>query len=289
MTRINRAIELLEQGQPIYYAGAGEQSFAGGVKAAQTHADYLCYEMEHAPFNVDRLNDYMRGLIEGGPTRSGHRTPAVVVTLPTDGTDETVIRANAWMVKQILATGVHGIILCHAESPAAVRALIESVRYPFHRVGVGAGLGEGRRGSGGQGQAASVWGVSVDEYLERADVWPLNPRGEVFIGLKIEDRRALTNVEETLAVPGIAFAEWGPGDMSMSLGFASYQQSVGSHEMNEARARVFAACRAHNVAFLDGVQPDTVVDFIKEGGRVGLGTPETLEIGRRYTGRTMPW
>ena len=38
MARVNRAIELLEQGQPIYYSGAGELSYEGGVKASQTWA-----------------------------------------------------------------------------------------------------------------------------------------------------------------------------------------------------------------------------------------------------------
>ena len=50
MARVNRAIELLEQGQPIYYTGAGEASYDGGVKAAQTWADFLTFEMEHAIF-----------------------------------------------------------------------------------------------------------------------------------------------------------------------------------------------------------------------------------------------
>src|SRR5262249_60751485 len=83
--RINRAIELLAQGQPIYYAGSHEGtegSFEQGVKDAQTWADYISYDMEHAPFDVKGLADYMRGLVQGGPTRSGHRTPAVSVNVP---------------------------------------------------------------------------------------------------------------------------------------------------------------------------------------------------------------
>ena len=60
--------------------------------------------------------------------------------------------------------------------------------------------------------------MSVDEYLDKAEPWPLNPDGELMLGLKIENRRALVNVEVTTRVPGISFAEWGPGDMSMSYG-----------------------------------------------------------------------
>jgi hypothetical protein len=43
MPRINKAIELLEQGQPIYYTGAEERSFEGGVKDSRTWADYIAY------------------------------------------------------------------------------------------------------------------------------------------------------------------------------------------------------------------------------------------------------
>src|SRR5215471_2347106 len=105
---INRAIELLEQGQPIYYTGSHsgtDGSFEQGRKDALTWADYISYDMEHAPFDVQGLREYMRGLAAGGPTKSGHRTPAVIVNVPVNGTDEAVVRANAWMFQQVLATG----------------------------------------------------------------------------------------------------------------------------------------------------------------------------------------
>jgi hypothetical protein len=34
----------------------------------------------------------MRGLVDGGPTPSGHRTPAVIVTLPAPAVDEATMR-----------------------------------------------------------------------------------------------------------------------------------------------------------------------------------------------------
>ncbi|MBI3973942.1 MAG: hypothetical protein HY332_21905 [Chloroflexi bacterium] len=285
--RINRAIELLEQGQPIYYTGAAEHSYEGGRNAAHTWADYISYEMEHGIWDLGALDAFMRGLVDGGPTRSGHRTPAVIVTLPTDGTSEEVMRANAWMVKQVLARGVHGILLCHAETPGAVRAFVESARYPFAKPAEG--LGDGRRGSGGQGSAARIWGVSAAEYLQKADVWPLNPEGEILLGLKIENKRALANVEASTSVPGIGFAEWGPGDMGMSLGFTDRHDPPYPPEMQQARARVLAACKAAGIAFLNQVRPHTVVDMIAEGVLIGAGGQEAAEIGRKHTGRTMPW
>src|SRR5438128_5593381 len=289
--RINKAVELLAQGQPIYYVGVEDRGYAGGKAAAQTWADYITYEMEHGPFDVSRLLDFMRGLVDGGPTPSGHRTPAVIVTLPVTGADEQSFRANSWMVSQVLATGVHGILLCHAESPGAVQAFVESTRYPFVTVGLDRGLDVGRRGSGGQAQAAAIWGLEVGDYLKRADPWPLNPQGELLLGLKIENVRALANAESTTAVPGIAFAEWGPGDMGMSLGFADAHDPPYPAEMLAARARVLAACKANNLAFLEMVTPDNVIDQIANGVMIGAGKQAgaAAEIGRRHTRRALPW
>ena len=126
--------------------------------------------MEHAPYDVKGLAEYMKGLVAGGPTKSGHRTPAVIVNVPVNGIDEAAVRANAWMFSQVLATGVHGIMLTHADTPGAIRAFVEMSRLPIHHEGVGKGrLDEGRRGAHGSPTAASIWGVSVQEYEDRAD------------------------------------------------------------------------------------------------------------------------
>ena len=280
--RINRAIELLGQGQPIYYTGSHEGtdgSFEQGVKDAQTWADYISYDMEHAPFDVKGLAEYMKGLAKGGPTKSGHRTPAVIVNVPVNGTDEATVRANAWMFHQVLATGVHGILLCHADAPGAVRAFVEAVRFPANG---------GRRGVHGNPTAARIWGVSADDYAEKADTWPLNPKGELLLGLKLEDKYALENAEANSNVPGIAFAEWGPGDMAFSLGVKNGPGPMPA-PMQQARAKVLAATRANKIFFLNSMSADNVVDMIKEGVMIGSANQQAAEIGRKYSKRTMPW
>ena len=51
--------------------------------------------MEHIPWDLKGLGEFMRGLVDGGPMASGHRTPPMLVSLPTDDTSEEVMRANA--------------------------------------------------------------------------------------------------------------------------------------------------------------------------------------------------
>src|SRR6202166_814056 len=169
---INRAIELLERGQPIYYTGSHSGTvgtFEQGKQDAQTWADYISYDMEVAPYDIAGLSAYMQGLAAGGPTRTGHRIPTVIVNVAVRGTDEATVRANSWVFEQVLATGVHGILLCHATTAGAVRALVEAVRYPNRMQGVGQnGLQEGRRGAHGGSTAAKIWGVSSEEYVRTA-------------------------------------------------------------------------------------------------------------------------
>src|SRR5258705_13724030 len=79
----------------------------------------------------------MGGLVEGGPTRSGHHTPAIIVEAPVNGTDAANVRFNAWQFRQILGRGVRGILLCQAESAGGGRAVFVSCRDSPHSPGGG--------------------------------------------------------------------------------------------------------------------------------------------------------
>lgn len=311
--RVNRAIALLQAGQAIYYAGhhAGHVlTFDQGREDAATWADYLNIGMEHGAFDVAGLAEYLRGLVAGGPTRSGHRTPAVIVEAPVNGTDEANVRHNAWQFRQLLGRGVHGILLCQAETAGAARAFVEACRYPHQRAGVdpalpsplermaGAALpapqpghlGPGTRGRGSEATAAPVWGVPEQDYFRLCDPWPLNPEGELLLGVKIESPEGVARCEEILAVPGLGFAEMGPGDLGLSLlGRTALQLSPYPPAMQAARNRVFAACRANGLAFLEVGTPETIAARLDEGVRVIAGGREdTARVGRAHQRRAMP-
>lgn len=285
--RLNKAIELLEMGEPVYFIVA-RGGYDEGKQAAQTWADAICYDMEHSPLNLTGLDAFMHGLVDGGPTKSGHRTPAVIPQLPVGGWDEATMQASYWMFHQVLDTGAHGIYLCHAGDPGAIRIMVRSTRYPFNHMGVGPECLEGRRGAGGERNAAKSWGIPVRDYLQKADVWPLNPDGELLHAIKCEDKFALANCEKSCAVPGIGFVEWGPSDMSMSLGIPLVPE-FGPIEMRRARARVLAAAKANNLHFLNSANPDNIEAQIQEGVKVFLCSQAAAEKGRAFTKRTMPW
>jgi 4-hydroxy-2-oxoheptanedioate aldolase len=275
-----------------------------------TWADYINVGMEHGAFDMTGLAEYMDGLVSGGPTRSGHRTPAVIVEAPVNGTDAANVRFNAWQFRQILGRGVHGILLCQAESADAVRAFVESCRYPFQLAGVDPALpspperlagktrpanasvgrlGIGTRGRGSEPTAAAAWGLSQDDYMQRCDPWPLNPKGELLLGVKLESPEGVANCEAILDVPGLGFAEMGPGDLSLSLGYTTIPRDPYPPEMKAARDRILAACRKRKLAFLEGCTPENIAARIGEGVRVVAGhREETAKAGRAHQQRTMP-
>jgi 4-hydroxy-2-oxoheptanedioate aldolase len=309
--RINRAIELLAQDQAIYYVGAHTGhvlTAAQGIADSGTWADYINVGMEHGAFDMTGLAEYLKGLVDAGSTRSGHRAPTVIVEAPVNGIDEQHVRFNAWQFRQILGRGAHGILLCQAETAGAARAFVESCRYPHHLEGVdkslptplerlkgapqrasGAGLGVGTRGRGSEATAAAIWGVTPAEYMELCDPWPLNPKGELLLGVKLESPEGIAHCEEILATPGLGFAELGPGDLSLALGYKEMPRDKYPPEMAEARERVLAACRKNGIAFLEIGTPENIKTKLDQGVRVFAGhSEEAARIGRAHQRRTMP-
>src|SRR5882762_7581922 len=197
---ISRCVELLGQDQAIYYDGPHSGhvlTHAQGRIDAGTWADYMNVGMEHGCFDMAGLAEYMRGMVDAGPTRSGHRTPTVIVEAPVNGIDAAHVRYNAWQFRQILGRGVHGILLCQAETADAVRAFVESCRYPHNTIGVDPGIP--------------------------------SPMARMEGAIRAKD-----------------------GDLGLALGYVAVPRRPYPPEMQQARAKVFGACRKRGIAFLEG-------------------------------------
>jgi 4-hydroxy-2-oxoheptanedioate aldolase len=310
--RINKMIELLEAGQPVYDLSVSDAGYEEGKKLAQTHNDLIQYQMEHGPFDPNKLRQFMKGLVDGGPTKSGHRTPTVIVTLPVLGLDEASVKVNHWVIEQVLSAGVHGLMLCHARNAEAVRMFVASARYQFERPdlkGADKGIPEGLRGSGSQGYASQIWGITGTQYVEKADPWPMNPNGELLLSLKMEDKYALANIDTITKVPGIAWGEWGPGDQAMSIMGLEYMKRGGGQgrstadtpaseglppiaepKLQAARARIMDAMKANKIAPLHSSNINNIEQLIRAGVMVTHGTTvELTNKGRLFTKRQMPY
>jgi len=112
--------------------------------------------------------------------------------------------------------------------------------------------------------------------------------GRIALGVKIESPEGVSNVEQILSVPGLGFAEMGPGDLGLALGYKQVPREPYPPDMQEARERVFAACCARGIPFLETCTPENIARKIDEGVRVIAGhREETAQVGRAHTKRTM--
>jgi len=287
---INKVISLLKKNQPVYYINTSEFTYKNGKKLAKTWADFIRLDTEHSSCNWDGIADFMRGLNDGGPTNSGHKTPAVFAELPFDGLNKEIVQANSWIIKQLLAKGIHGLILCHANNKGAVKEFVENCRFRFNKELKDKSLLEGKRGHGGQVLASKIWGVSEEEYLKIADPWPLNPKGQLILGIKLENKIAISNASKTLAVPGICFGDYGLGDISFSLGFTKPIKFPLPKKITIIRDNVWKICKKNNRYFWAQATNKTIIKMINEGLKfIRVYDKSIATKGRIHTKRIKDW
>jgi 4-hydroxy-2-oxoheptanedioate aldolase len=216
--RLNQIIEQFEQGRPAF---------------ANEH--WVFFTLTNSPFLMDDLEKVLANLRPEGASRP-RLTP--IVRIPYWGDQE-----YKHMIKQLLSVGVLGIIVPEVDTKEQALKLVQTMRYPPQR-GAKYPQPAGNRGCC-PGDAPRYWGLSRLEYMQRADVWPLNPDGELLALAMIESRAAIKNIDEILKVPGIGGVLIGPHDLSLSLGVGTPDSNPSAPEVEAATATVAKACVAH--------------------------------------------
>ena len=129
----------------------------------------------------------------------------------------------------------------------------------------------GLRGDGPHG-AVRYWGVSQQEYYDRADVWPLNPKGEILVILQMEDIAGIEALDDILTkVKGIGCILIGEGDLSQELGFPRQYEHP---EVLKWMKKVVDTCKKHKVAVgHPHVEAGNAERIIKEGYTFLMAAP----------------
>jgi 4-hydroxy-2-oxoheptanedioate aldolase len=283
LPRLNHVIGALEKGQTAF-ASFSPINTDSALAFSTAKYDAVVFEGEHNVWDGYALRDclqYMlnrRLLVQGG-TLAPSITP--FVRIPPNGGE-----MNQFFAKQALDLGFYGVIWPHIGTVAQAYNAVASCRYPRLK---SAPLYEpaGQRGDGPT-SAVRYWGLTQPEYYERADVWPLNPKGEIFVILMIEDTEGIANLDSILKdVPGIGAVLIGEGDLSQELGYPrQYEHPV----VLEAMAKVVATCKKHNVAVgHPHVDSNNVERVFKEGYRFLMPAPvrsyAALDKGLKLAGR----
>ena len=301
--RINPVVPLLEHDlavmgvmHPAYVARAPRR--APGAEAAppeevvqpdlnEAARELVAYELgdyvlnNYSPQSADRYRAFMEAIVEAGGSA---RTYPFMAKIPIvhddlDGSTQALIDQ--------LNDGQMIVAMQEVESAEEIDQAVAAMRFPS------AG---GVRPESGFERAAAYWGVSAEEYLEKADVWPLNPEGELLITAIVESEAGVANVREIAAHPAIPVVTVGAGTLGFVLSSVDENgERVRDQEaFDAALAQILAACRefekacgypANSAAEVEALMEDGWDFFIMQ--RRNQDAFDAVIAGRRLSGRSV--
>jgi 4-hydroxy-2-oxoheptanedioate aldolase len=255
---LNPMVEKLSQGKPVFGISTADFSPENAHALVRADIDFVRLEMEHAPMDFETLRNFLVSMIDKESIiKKGN---AQLKVAPISRFSPFGREPQAWIEKQALDIGLMGIVFNGVDNKEQALAAVRNMRYP-QRKGSPQMEPAGLRGYG-PGNAQWFWGISNDMYMEHADVWPLNPKGDLLAIIMIETVEGLKNIDEIASVPGVGMIFPGSAtDLYMSMGVAP-----DSPEREAALQRILKSCLAHNVPC--GIASVTAADVpkrLKEG------------------------
>ena len=293
-TRLNPVIALLEQGKPVFGLYAPSNRRFGGPQAAAAtpapekapielareamgfaHSDYVFDGSLEGNFDraLPVFTAFVKGLHDAGARM---RTHPIIIKTPDLGP-----QIGAQIATE-LNLGVSGLMFPTVESAGELREAIAAMRFTSN----------GGTRPDDVGMAPAYWGMSEAEYRQKADLWPLNPNGELINWTIIESKEGLANVRAIAAVPGVGVLWPGAGTLR---GVFSTTDANGTRVLDEAAwegaiQQVLAACKEFSVACGYPANANDIETRMKQGFSVfvmGWGDAgfKAVDVGRRAGNR----
>jgi 4-hydroxy-2-oxoheptanedioate aldolase len=275
-THLNPVVAKLAAGKTVYGLITGDMSLANARETARAPVDFVYADMEHNPLDFPGLAIFLSGLTDKAAIvakKSVQPNVALMARFPPEADQ------SQWVVKQALDIGLMGVIFNGVDTKDQAMIAVKTMRYPPMR-------GSPRRepvGIRGVSTAAAsyAWGVSAEEYERRADLWPLNPDGDLLAVIMIESVEGLQNLDAIASVPGVGALFLGAGsDLSRSMGVP-----ISSPEVEAGFQQVLKACKAHKLgcAITAGNTSD-IVRRVKEGWNIIRSTVPAITQARTQLG-----
>ena len=291
---LNPLVTRHEAGEPLfglYAPSPGGGRGRGGappppVKApAERAAETLAYSMSDYVFDgsmergvagaLPAFTEFVDAMAAQGADASTHPFMVKMAKL------ESPEQAQRDIAMQLDA-GVSGIMFVEVESAEEARMGLDAMRF----------VADGGTRPDDFGSAPAYWGVSDDAYRAKADLWPLNPEGELISWVIVESHEGLANVREIAAVPGIGVLWPGAGTLRglFSTVDADGQRQLDEEGWENAIQQVLSACKEFDVACGFPSNASDIEMRMDQGFSVfvmGWGDSgfETVEMGRGLAGR----
>jgi 2-keto-3-deoxy-L-rhamnonate aldolase RhmA len=305
---LNPVVELLAQKQPVFglYIPSNRRGGGRGAPppadapppktAAQLADEALANKTTDFIFDGTMENDFdrafppfaefMKGLAAGGgiyektPTLRLHH-PMIVKTHKI--AEDPKLAAER--ISKQLNAGVSGLMFVEVESAEEVKAGLAAMRFKS----------QGGTRPDDVGDAPAMWGLSEKDYKAKADLWPLNPKGELINWTIVESIEGLKHVREIAAVKGIGVLWPGAGTLRGVFTKTDERNNrvFDGVAWEAAIQQVLAACKEFNVPCGYPANANDIETRMKQGFSVFVmnwGDPgfKAIDIGRKASGRSAP-
>lgn len=206
--------------------------------------DWLFYDMEHFPFSPELLRSHIM-------VAHGRNKPAIVrIPGPNLSYDNDILAPiYGQYIKHALDANADGIIIPQVRSAATVKEVIKDCKYPYPP----SEYTPNRRGFGPT--IPSNYGrIPLKEYIPRANK-------ELFIGVNVETKECIENIEEICKVKGLDFLCMGVRDLSGSYG-VPYDVMYKDKRIMDAVEKVIKVSRKYNIPLVHS--PVGSIDLAKK-------------------------
>lgn len=184
-TTMSTLKEAIASGKPLLGTFMKTPSMMIAEVLARSALDVICLDAEHSPFDRRDIDACLMGLRAGGM--------ASLVRVPS---------CQGEHILNALDLGADGILAPHVITAHDAQSLVHAAQF-----------GKGR-GFSGSTRAAGYMAKSMDEHLR-------STQNAVSLVAQIEDKEALDNLDDILAVDGIDCFFIGRADLTVSLGYTS--------------------------------------------------------------------
>jgi 4-hydroxy-2-oxoheptanedioate aldolase len=289
--RLNPTIELLEAKKPVFgmYAPSNRRGRGAAETPQKTPADLakeaLAYDAGDILFSGDMERNFDTGYtgfsalvaeLAKHPNRMKH---PLVVKAPKISDDPVKVGEQ---IGRQLDLGVSTVVFVDVESAQEVQQGLAAMRFKS----------KGGTRPDGVGSAPAYWGVSEKEYREKADLWPLNPAGELVNWTIVESKEGLSKLREIAAVKGIGVLFPGAGTLRGVFTTVNQegQRVFDEQGWEDAIQQVLAACKEFKIACGYPATEKDIELRMKQGFSVFIiswGDPgfRAVDIGRKAAGR----
>jgi 2-keto-3-deoxy-L-rhamnonate aldolase RhmA len=291
-TRINPLVDLLAQKKPVfglYAPSAGRGGATGAAVPVKTPAELateaLAYEKGDILFSGAMEGNFDRGYgpfaeLVGELAKSPARLKHPLVTkIPKIAADPAKAIDN---ISRQLNLGVSTVVFVEVESAEEVQKGLAAMRFKS----------KGGTRPDAVGSAPAYWGISEQQYREKADLWPLNSNGELVNWTIVESKEGLAKVREIASVKGIGALFPGAGTLRrvFSTTGADGQRVFDEAGWEAAIQQVLAACKEFNVPCGYPATEKDIEMRMKQGFSVfiinwGDAGFRAVDIGRKAAGR----